>query len=236
MSATALLHERTRELTARYERHAYLVYNIALRTTCEEEPAALAAERAFLTAADDEALVGAAARAALEEAPAQPACDGAGDEQAAALLRATSALAPVERAALALTDLAEASAGEVAEGAGPRSRNRRRRPRARPRGGARRRDARRLAVGAPARRRLGARLQPLPRRDRTRPARAHRVMPAAAPARRRRRRWPLLVALLVAAVAGALYGTGIGSGGAQEAARRATRAAARRPRRALPPP
>lgn len=215
MSTTAILHERTRELTSRYERHAYLVYNLALRITCAEAPAALAAERAFLTAADDEALIGAAARAALEEAPGRPPCDGAGDEQATALLRATAALPPVQRAALALTDLAEADAGEVAsalalapgivEGILDRAR----------------------ADGPSDEERAGwlwahppdelwehtyHRFHEETERDLSRPTVVMAAEPARAP-RRRRRRWPLMLALLVAAGAGALYGTGVGLGG-----------------------
>lgn len=114
----ARVHERTRLQTAAYERHAYLVYNLALRTACDRGAAAQAAERAFVTVLGrldpDEEVVRVAVRTALEAAPEQPQLDAAGDPAAARLLRATAGLPPVQRAALALEGLCRLDAAGVA--------------------------------------------------------------------------------------------------------------------------
>lgn len=108
--ATASVQQRTGHQTAAYERHAYLVYNLALRVTCDRSAAAQAAERAFVTVLDrpdpDAEVIAVAVRTALEAAPQQPKLDGAGDPASAHLLRATAVLPPVQRAALALEGLA----------------------------------------------------------------------------------------------------------------------------------
>ncbi|HEV2813183.1 MAG TPA: hypothetical protein VGW10_08035, partial [Solirubrobacteraceae bacterium] len=105
----ALVHERTRRATSVYERHAYLVYNLALRVTCSCQAADRATERTFLTRVtrpDPDADVGATAvRGAREEAPERPPAEDAGDPDEARLLRATAALPAAQRAALALTGL-----------------------------------------------------------------------------------------------------------------------------------
>jgi hypothetical protein len=104
----AQLHERIRAFTAFYEQHAYLAYNLALRVTCEVEPAMRAVQSAFLSQLDDrpKGLVPSVVEAALYEASSAPEASGAGDEEADALLCAIAQLAPPERAALALADLA----------------------------------------------------------------------------------------------------------------------------------
>ncbi|HEX2085122.1 MAG TPA: hypothetical protein VHF89_05525, partial [Solirubrobacteraceae bacterium] len=102
-------HEQARRATSVYERHAYLVYNLALRIACERGAAERAAERAFVTVLGrpdpDAEIVATAVRVAIEESPPQPRADGAGDAEASALLRATATLPAPQRAALALGGL-----------------------------------------------------------------------------------------------------------------------------------
>jgi hypothetical protein len=107
---SADLHQRIRAFTAFYEQHAYLAYNLALRVTCEVEPAMRAVQAAFLSQLDDrpKGLVAATVEAALYEASAHPEPAGAGDREAEALMGAIVGLPAPERAALALADLAHA--------------------------------------------------------------------------------------------------------------------------------
>lgn len=115
---SALLQQGTREYTSLYERHAYRVYNLALRTACAREPALKAAEEAFLTQAGGAAAEGnllhAAATFAMREADAGAPAEGAGGAEAEAMLRATARLPAPERAALALSHLAGAGADGIA--------------------------------------------------------------------------------------------------------------------------
>jgi len=116
----AVLQERVRAFTAFYEQHAYLAYNLALRITCAGETAGRAVQRGFLRQVEDRpaGLVAAVAEAALQEPPVAPDAAAAGDAEAQALLSAISQLAPAERAALALSDLAHAGASGIGEALG----------------------------------------------------------------------------------------------------------------------
>src|SRR5215213_9669314 len=100
---------RTRHVTALYERHAYLVYNLALRITAERAGAQRAAGRAFLALAaeahPDAEVVGVTVRVALAEAPDRPTPESSGDEEADRLLRAAGEVAGAQRAALAVAGL-----------------------------------------------------------------------------------------------------------------------------------
>jgi hypothetical protein len=120
--AAAELQRRVRELSKLYEQHAYLLYNLALRTTCEPESAVRAAERAFLQQAlrdgGQQRLVAASVAVALTEASATPDPHGAGDAGAEAMLAAAATLEPAERAALALRWLADADAHAVGQAMG----------------------------------------------------------------------------------------------------------------------
>src|SRR3954469_9460287 len=102
------LQERIDALTALYERHAYLVYNVALVVGVAEEAALRAAERAFRDA-DEDGLVRRAVHCALEEAPDRPAVP-----MKPAVLAAVAQLGKVHRAAVALGSLAERDAAGVA--------------------------------------------------------------------------------------------------------------------------
>jgi hypothetical protein len=117
---SAQLQERIRAFTSFYEQHAYLAYNLALRITCAPEPAAKAVQIAFLRQLDDSpsGLVTGTVGAALREFVERPEPGAAGDAQAQALLVAISTLAPAERAALAMADLAHAGADEIGEALG----------------------------------------------------------------------------------------------------------------------
>ncbi|MDX6651016.1 MAG: hypothetical protein QOJ97_2967 [Solirubrobacteraceae bacterium] len=117
---SAPLQERVRAFTAFYEQHAYLAYNLALRITCSPEAAGSAVQRGFLRQVEDRpaGLVAATAEAALQEAPAAPDVSAAGDPDAQTLLAAISKLAPAERAALALADLAHAGPDGIGEALG----------------------------------------------------------------------------------------------------------------------
>jgi hypothetical protein len=117
---SAPLQERVRAFTAFYEQHAYLAYNLALRITCAQEAAGRAVQRGFLRQVEHRpaGLVAATAEAALQEAAAVPDATAAGDPEAQALLTAISKLAPAERAALALADLAHAGSTGIGEALG----------------------------------------------------------------------------------------------------------------------
>jgi len=117
---TAQLQERVRSFTAFYEQHAYLAYNLALRITCEPEGASSAVQRGFLAQLDEPppGLVAAIAGAALDEAGSNPEPSGAGDAEAETLLGVVATLAPAERAALALADLAHAGPDAVGQALG----------------------------------------------------------------------------------------------------------------------
>ena len=103
---------RLEELTSLYERQAYLVWNVALRTALAQEPARAAARRAFLgqvRAPDESRAAQDSARLAVQDAAA---VDSRGIEDP--VLAATARLAPVQRAVLALTVLADVSSSQVA--------------------------------------------------------------------------------------------------------------------------
>jgi DNA-directed RNA polymerase specialized sigma24 family protein len=107
---SAQLQERIRAFTAFYEQHAYLAYNLALRITCQPEPAVQAVQGAFLSQLEDRpaGLLPATVAAALHEASRHPEPGGAGEPEAQRLMAAMAELAPPERAALSLADLAHA--------------------------------------------------------------------------------------------------------------------------------
>jgi hypothetical protein len=117
---SAQLQERIRAFTAFYEQHAYLAYNLALRITCESRAAGRAVEHAFLKQLDEHpaGLVAGTVEAALRQVPARPDPSGAGDPEAQALLSAMSGLAPTERAAIALADLASAGPEGIGDALG----------------------------------------------------------------------------------------------------------------------
>jgi hypothetical protein len=107
---------RLEELTSLYERRAYVAWNVALRAALAEDRAAAAARRAFLaqvTAPDESRVPGDAARLAAQEAGA---VDPRDIEEP--VLAATARLAPAQRAALALSELADASSDQVAAALG----------------------------------------------------------------------------------------------------------------------
>jgi hypothetical protein len=119
---TAQLQRHTREFASLYERNAYRVYNLALRTTCERESAIESAARAFLTQLDhpgDEGhLIAAVVSTALGSAKPNPRPHGAGDQEAEAMLSATATLPPSERAALALGTVASVGPGTMGRALG----------------------------------------------------------------------------------------------------------------------
>jgi hypothetical protein len=93
-----------------YERYAYLVYNLALRITCERPSAMAAAERAFLARVGEpesqDALVAGTVESALAAARLRPRPGGAGAAEEEAMLALTAELLdPRERALLALASL-----------------------------------------------------------------------------------------------------------------------------------
>jgi hypothetical protein len=100
---------RTRAATTLYERHAYLVFNLALRIACDRAVAQRAAERAFLSLVSEEQpdaeVVRIAVRFALAEAPERPQPGRDGDPETTSLLAAAGGLAPAQRAALAVAGL-----------------------------------------------------------------------------------------------------------------------------------
>src|SRR6185503_18012680 len=77
--------ERVAELVRVYEARAYLIYNLALRITCEEGSAVAAAEAAFVGqaahGATEETLVPAVAIGALGHARRKPKPGGVGTEE-----------------------------------------------------------------------------------------------------------------------------------------------------------
>jgi chemotaxis protein histidine kinase CheA len=115
---SSALQQGTREFAGLYERHAYLVYNLALRITVDREgaiDAACAAFLASLSASDGDAeLPRLTVRRALPTARQTPTPEAAGDAEAQAMLRATAELPPPERAVLALVGLASADIPAVA--------------------------------------------------------------------------------------------------------------------------
>ena len=115
---SARLQEATREFAGRYERHAYLVFNLALRITCEPALASAAAERAFLEHtgkhADEDVLAGSVVHAALGSARRRPQPAGAGGTDEERMLAAVATLAPPERAAVAMVSLQGAGPHELA--------------------------------------------------------------------------------------------------------------------------
>lgn len=115
---TAALNRRTRDFSAMYERNAYVVYNVALRVCCEQQLAIDASKAAFLSrvAANEpeETLTAAVVSQSLAFAGDATTPSGAADPQDARLLEATSKLAPPQRAALALSSLADAGVVELA--------------------------------------------------------------------------------------------------------------------------
>src|SRR5258705_9302282 len=107
---TAALQEATRDFAGIYERNAYLVYNLALRITCERAIAMAATERAFLEhvgqSEDAAALARAVVSHALADTRPRPRPSGAGGVEEEAMLAGTArALDVRERALLALTAL-----------------------------------------------------------------------------------------------------------------------------------
>jgi hypothetical protein len=119
LDRSAALQEHVRAFTALYEGAAYVVYNIALRITCEREAAMQTAERAFLAQVDHEndqvRLIASTARVALSLASEHPEAHGAGDEECEALLALNAQLPPLERAVLALGALIEADDETIAQ-------------------------------------------------------------------------------------------------------------------------
>ncbi|HEX2015805.1 MAG TPA: hypothetical protein VGN69_03845 [Solirubrobacteraceae bacterium] len=118
LDRSAALQQRSKQFSAAYEAHAYVVYNLALRICCDEAQALECAQQAFLSrvAADDlgEGLDVAAVAAALAVAAENPAPSGAGDAEAQQMLAATARLSPPQRAALAVLGLTEASVESLA--------------------------------------------------------------------------------------------------------------------------
>lgn len=111
MDSAARVDDTLQELTSLYERNAYLVYNVALRTTLEPEAADRAAGRTFLgqvNQIEERRLPTDAARFAIEGAPS---IEIAAIEDP--LERAVARLSPRERAALALAALTGASAANM---------------------------------------------------------------------------------------------------------------------------
>ena len=103
---------RLDELTRVYERHAYVVWNVALRTALNDGAAGDAARRAFTAQVphpDEGRLPLDAARFAVDSAAG---VDARGVEHS--VLAATAHLAAVQRAVLALADLTDTPHAEVA--------------------------------------------------------------------------------------------------------------------------
>jgi hypothetical protein len=109
--------ERAGAFTRLYEARAYLVYNLALRIACERDVAFAAAESAFLRQAEvgatEDTLVAAVVTAATTQAKRKPKLSGVGEPEQD-LLRASAALPAPERAALALTIMADLPVAETA--------------------------------------------------------------------------------------------------------------------------
>jgi hypothetical protein len=109
-TSAATPQERAAQFTRLYESRAYLVYNVALRITCEHKTALAAAETAFLRQAvpgtDEASLLPAAVAAATGQAARKPKPSGVGESELP-LLHAAASLPAPERAALALTIMAD---------------------------------------------------------------------------------------------------------------------------------
>jgi hypothetical protein len=109
--------ERAGAFTRLYEARAYVVYNLALRIACERDVALTAAESAFLRQAEagasEDSLVAAVVAAATSQAGRKPKPSGVGESEQD-LLRASAALPAPERAALALTIMADMPVAETA--------------------------------------------------------------------------------------------------------------------------
>jgi hypothetical protein len=107
---------RLEELTSLYERQAYVAWNVALRTAISEAHAAGAARRAFLSQVAQPDEPRAALDAARFAADSAPAVDSRDIEDP--VLAATAQLAPAQRAALALDELAGAPGTRIAAALG----------------------------------------------------------------------------------------------------------------------
>lgn len=111
------LDERVADFVKLYEARAFLVYNVALRITCEAKPATAAAEAAFVGqaahGASEATLLPALVVSALGHAKRKPKPNGAGDAEMR-LMRVDAELPPTERAALALSQLADMDTSEIA--------------------------------------------------------------------------------------------------------------------------
>lgn len=112
------LQQGTREFAGVYERHAYLVYNLALRTTVDRAAAIDAASAAFLaclnSADADAEIAPVTVRRALMLAKQTATPEAAGDAEAQRLLSRTERLPAPERAVLALEMLASADVAAIA--------------------------------------------------------------------------------------------------------------------------
>lgn len=117
---SASLQRRVRDFIAFYEQHAYLAYNLALRITCDAETASVAVQRAFLSQLDESpsGLLAGTVQAAVAEASPRPDTRAAGDAEARRLMDSAAELAPAERAALGLADLAQVGPDEVGKALG----------------------------------------------------------------------------------------------------------------------
>jgi hypothetical protein len=115
---SAALQRATREFTSLYEEHAYLVYNLALRTTCDASAAWHSAKLAFLAQAGGDGsrqgVIDAAVTRAITAASGTADAAAAGEEHAQAMLAATARLSAPERAALAMSQLAGLEPAEAA--------------------------------------------------------------------------------------------------------------------------
>jgi hypothetical protein len=109
---SAELQERVRAFTAFYEANAYLAYNLALRVACADACARRAVHVGFLRQLDDRpaGLAASTAEAAVREAAPTADAAAAGDPASQTLLGAMGSLAPTERAAVSLADLADGDA------------------------------------------------------------------------------------------------------------------------------
>jgi hypothetical protein len=108
--------ERLEQLTSLYERQAYVVWNVAWRTALSEDAAGGSAQRAFLaqvTAPDEKRAALDAARHAAESG-SRPDPREIDDP----VLAATASLAPVQRAVLAVSALADVESEHTAAALG----------------------------------------------------------------------------------------------------------------------
>lgn len=109
--------ERVSDFVRLYESRAYLVYNLALRITCEAKPAMAAAEAAFVGqaahGASEATLLPTLVVSALGHAKRKPKTGGVAEAEMR-LLQVDAALPPTERAALALSQLADMPEPQIA--------------------------------------------------------------------------------------------------------------------------